>query len=91
MNNETIAITDPSSGIGLDLARKYLDIGENVVFKVRNEEKLNDVVDVQEDIALMNRVREVEDILDAVMHLASATFITGVIMPADRGYFHART
>ena len=44
MNNETVAITGSTSGIGLDLARKYLETGANVVFNARNEEKLNDVV-----------------------------------------------
>ena len=44
MNNQTVAITGSSSGIGLDLAKKYLDTGSNVVFNARNEEKLNDVV-----------------------------------------------
>ena len=47
-------------------------------------------VDSLGGIALMNRVGEVEEISDAVMHLASATFTTGVIMPVDGGYVHGR-
>ena len=38
----------------------------------------------------MNRVGEVKEVTDAVMHLASATFTTGVIMPIDGGYVHGR-
>lgn len=41
-------------------------------------------------IALMNRVGEVQEITEAVMHLASATFTTGVIMAVDGGYQHGR-
>ena len=41
-------------------------------------------------IALMNRVGEVREITDAVLHLASATFTTGVIMAVDGGYTHGR-
>ena len=47
-------------------------------------------VDSLGGIALMNRVGEVEEISDVVMHLASATFTTGVIMPVDGGYVHGR-
>lgn len=47
-------------------------------------------VDSLAGIALMNRVGEVEEITDAVMHLASATFTTGTIMPVDGGYQHGR-
>ena len=47
-------------------------------------------VDSLGGIALMNRVGEVEEITDAVIHLASATFTTGVIMPVDGGYVHGR-
>ena len=38
-------------------------------------------------IALMNRVREITEV---VMQLASATFTTGIIMPVDGGYVHGR-
>ncbi len=41
-------------------------------------------------IALMNRVGEVEEITDAVMYLAAATFTTGVILPVDGGYQNGR-
>lgn len=44
MKNETVAITGASSGIGLDVAKRYLNTGANVVFNARNKEKLNDVV-----------------------------------------------
>ena len=47
-------------------------------------------VDSLGGIALMDRVGEVEEITDAVIHLASATFTTGVIMPVDGGYVHGR-
>ena len=49
---------------------------------------LTDGIDKNIDgIALMNRVRE---ITEAVMHLTSATFTTGVIIPVDGGYVHGR-
>lgn len=41
-------------------------------------------------VALMNRVGEVQEITEAVMHLAAATFTTGVIMAVDGGYQHGR-
>ena len=41
-------------------------------------------------IALMNRVGEVQEITDAVLHLASATFTTGMIMAVDGGYQNGR-
>lgn len=41
-------------------------------------------------VALMNRVGEVEEITAAVLHLATATFTTGVIMAVDGGYQHGR-
>jgi len=47
-------------------------------------------VDAFGGIALMNRVGEVQEITEAVIYLASATFTTGVIMPVDGGYVHGR-
>jgi len=47
-------------------------------------------VDAFGGIALMNRVGEVQEITDAVMYLASATFTTGVIMAVDGGYVYGR-
>ncbi len=43
-------------------------------------------VDAFGGTALLGRVGEVEEITDAVIHLASASFTTGVIMPVDGGY-----
>ncbi len=47
-------------------------------------------VDAFGGIALMNRVGEVQEITEAVIHLANANFTTGVIMPVDGGYVHGR-
>ena len=47
-------------------------------------------VDAFGGIALMNRVGEVEEITEAVLHLATANFTTGVILPVDGGYVHGR-
>ncbi len=47
-------------------------------------------VDAFGGIALMNRVGEVQEITEAVIHLATASFTTGVIMPVDGGYVHGR-
>lgn len=47
-------------------------------------------VDTLGGIALMNRVGEVQEITEAVIYLASATFTTGVIMAVDGGYQHGR-
>lgn len=47
-------------------------------------------VDAFGGIALMNRVGEVQEITEAVMYLASATFTTGVIIAVDGGYQHGR-
>jgi len=47
-------------------------------------------VDAFGGIALMNRVGEVEEITDAILHLATADFTTGVILPVDGGYVHGR-
>ncbi len=41
-------------------------------------------------VALMNRVGEVQEITDAVLHLATASFTTGVILPVDGGYVSGR-
>lgn len=43
-------------------------------------------VDAFGGTALLSRVGEVEEITDAVIHLASASFTTGIIMPVDGGY-----
>ena len=43
-------------------------------------------VDTFGGMALLSRVGEVEEITDAVIHLASASFTTGIIMPVDGGY-----
>ena len=48
-------------------------------------------VDAFGGIALMNRVGEVEEITDAILHLATANFTTGVILPVDGGYVHGRS
>ena len=47
-------------------------------------------VDAFGGIALMNRVGEVEEITDAILHLATANFTTGVILPVDGGYVNGR-
>ena len=41
-------------------------------------------------VALLNRVGEVEEITEAVVHLATAKFTTGIIMPVDGGYVGGR-
>jgi NAD(P)-dependent dehydrogenase (short-subunit alcohol dehydrogenase family) len=38
----------------------------------------------------MNRVGEAQEITEAVIHLATASFTTGVILPVDGGYVHGR-
>jgi len=43
-------------------------------------------VDAFGGTALLGRVGEVEEITDAVIYLASASFTTGIIMPVDGGY-----
>ncbi len=47
-------------------------------------------VDAFGGVALMNRVGEVREITEAVIHLATASFTTGVIMPVDGGYVYGR-
>ena len=47
-------------------------------------------VDAFGGVALMNRVGEAKEIADAVVHLATAGFTTGVILPVDGGYVHGR-
>jgi NAD(P)-dependent dehydrogenase (short-subunit alcohol dehydrogenase family) len=47
-------------------------------------------VDAFGGVALLNRVGEVEEITAAVLHLADATFTTGLIMPVDGGYVAGR-
>jgi len=39
---------------------------------------------------LLNRAGEVDEITEAVVHLANANYTTGVIMPVDGGYVHGR-
>ena len=41
-------------------------------------------------VALLNRVGEVGEITEAVVHLATANFTTGIIMPVDGGYVAGR-
>ena len=40
--------------------------------------------------SLLNRAGEVDEITEAVVHLACANYTTGVIMPVDGGYVHGR-
>lgn len=47
-------------------------------------------VDAFGGIALMNRVGEVEEITEAVIHMATAGFTTGTILPVDGGFVHGR-
>ena len=47
-------------------------------------------VDVLGTSALLNRAGEVNEITDAVLHLANAHYTTGVIMAVDGGYVHGR-
>jgi len=47
-------------------------------------------VDAYGGVALMNRVGEVQEITEAVIYLATASFTTGVILPVDGGYVHGR-
>jgi NAD(P)-dependent dehydrogenase (short-subunit alcohol dehydrogenase family) len=47
-------------------------------------------VDVLGTTSLLNRAGEVNEITDAVVHLASAHYTTGVIMPVDGGNVHGR-
>ena len=47
-------------------------------------------IDVLGATALLNRAGEVDEITEAVVHLASANYTTGVIMPVDGGYVHGR-
>ncbi len=47
-------------------------------------------VDAFGGVALLNRVAEVGEITEAVVHLASASFTTGIIMPVDGGYMTGR-
>ena len=47
-------------------------------------------VDAFGGVALMNRVGEVKETTDAVIHLATAGFTTGVILPVDGGFVHGR-
>lgn len=47
-------------------------------------------VDAFGGVALMNRVGEVQETTEAVIHLATAGFTTGVILPVDGGYVHGR-
>jgi len=42
------------------------------------------------DVALLNRVGEVRETTEAIVHLATASFTTGVILPVDGGYVHGR-
>ncbi len=41
-------------------------------------------------VALMNRVGEVQEITEAVIHLATASFTTGIILPVDGGFISGR-
>ncbi len=47
-------------------------------------------VDAFGGIALMNRVGEVEEITDAIIYLANASFITGAVLAVDGGYATGR-
>lgn len=47
-------------------------------------------VDAFGGVALLNRVGEVEEITAVVIHLADATFTTGIILPVDGGYVAGR-
>ena len=47
-------------------------------------------VDAFGGVALLNRVGEVKEITEAVVHLAFANFTTGIIMPVDGGYVAGR-
>jgi len=47
-------------------------------------------VDAFGGVALMNRVGEVQEITEAVIHLATASFTTGIILPVDGGFVGGR-
>ncbi len=48
-------------------------------------------VDAFGGVALLNRIGEVKEITETVLHLATASFTTGVIIPVDGGYVYGRS
>ncbi len=51
---------------------------------------IGDNADAMAGIHPLGRVGEVDDIADAVLYLARATFVTGTILDVDGGYAHGR-
>jgi len=48
-------------------------------------------VDAFGGVALLNRIGEVKEITETVLHLATASFTTGVVIPVDGGYVYGRS
>ncbi len=48
-------------------------------------------IDAYAGLALLDRVGEAEEVAQAVLHLADATFTTGVILPVDGGHIAGRS
>jgi NAD(P)-dependent dehydrogenase (short-subunit alcohol dehydrogenase family) len=105
MNNQTVALTAAPTRIPLitkggvhafttnlasELDEKYLRVNAVAPDIIRTPIHAGMDVDTLGSITLMNRVGVVEEISNASLHLASATFTTGVIMPVDGGYVHGR-
>ena len=82
---DRVIITGASSGLGFDLARRFLELGSRVVINGRDEAK---VARARE--ALLRRIGEPHEITDAALYLARAGFVTGTVLDVDGGCTHGR-
>lgn len=62
LKNKTILITGGASGIGLEAAKQFLEIGANVIITGRNQDKLNEAKKLYPDLtAIKSDVSKVDD------------------------------
>ena len=82
----TAIVTGGSQGIGAGLVTRFLEKGYNVVGNSRAITKSTNLTPSPR-LALVDggRMGEIDEVVDAVMYLNDATFVTGEVLHVDGG------
>lgn len=84
------AVHSLTTGLAVELAPYGIRVNTVAPGVIRTPLYGNADVDSWKGVALLNRVGEVSEITDAVIHLANAKFTTGTFLNVDGGYVGGR-
>jgi NAD(P)-dependent dehydrogenase (short-subunit alcohol dehydrogenase family) len=82
MMNKVAIITGASQGIGAGLVAAYRKLGYSVVGTSRS---IGDSHDSLAALHPLGRLGEISDVVDAIVYLENAAFVTGEIRHVDGG------